>query len=80
VWFELENKLFELLARSEKPEYDRRRVSFAFDVDDIRATRAELLARGVEPVTEIEGGPDTRQHWAYFKDAEGNLFEVVQRT
>jgi catechol 2,3-dioxygenase-like lactoylglutathione lyase family enzyme len=79
VWFELENKLFELLARSEKPEYDQRRVSFAFDVDDIRATRAELIARGVEPVTDIEGGPDTRQYWAYFKDAEGNLFEVVQR-
>ena len=79
VWFELENKLFELLAKSDKPQYDRRRVSFAFEVDDIHATRADLLSRGVEPVTDIEGGPDARQYWAYFKDAEGNLFEVVQR-
>lgn len=31
-------------------------------------------------MSEIEGGPDARQYWAYFKDAEGNLFEVVQRT
>jgi catechol 2,3-dioxygenase-like lactoylglutathione lyase family enzyme len=79
VWFELENKLFELLAKSEKPQYDRRRVSFAFEVDDIRATRADLLSQGVEPVTDIEGGPDARQYWAYFKDTEENLFEVVQR-
>lgn len=79
VWFEFEDKLFELLAKSDKPQYDRRRVSFAFEVDDIRATRAELVSRGVEPVTGIEGGGDARQYWAYFKDAEGNLFEVVQR-
>src|SRR5262245_38098296 len=69
VWFELEGKLFELLAKSDKPEYDRRRVSFAFEVEDIRATRAELISRGLEPVTDIEGGPDVRQYWAYFKDA-----------
>lgn len=79
AWFAFEDKLFELLAKSDKPQYDRRRVSFAFEVDDIRAARADLLSRGVEPVTEIEGGPDAGQYWAYFKDAEGNLFEVVQR-
>lgn len=54
-------------------------MSFAFEVDDIRTTRAELLSRGVEPLTDIEGGPGDRQYWAYFKDAEENLFEVVQR-
>jgi catechol 2,3-dioxygenase-like lactoylglutathione lyase family enzyme len=79
VWFEFEGKLFELLAKSEKPQYDRRGVSFAFEVDDIRSARADLLSRGVEALTDIEGGPDARQYWAYFKDAEGNLFEVVQR-
>jgi catechol 2,3-dioxygenase-like lactoylglutathione lyase family enzyme len=79
AWFEFEGRLFELLAKSDKPQYDRRRVSFAFEVDDIRQARAELVARGVEPVTGIEGGPDDRQHWAYFRDAEGNLFEIVQR-
>lgn len=79
VWFEFEDKLFELLAKSDKPQYDRRRVSCAFEVEDIRSTRAELISRGVEALTEIEGGPESRQFWAYFKDAEGNLFEVVQR-
>ena len=79
VWFEFEDKLFELLAKSDKPQYDRRRVSFAFEVDDIHSARAELLSKGVEPVSEIEGGVDARQYWAYFKDAEGNLFEVVER-
>jgi catechol 2,3-dioxygenase-like lactoylglutathione lyase family enzyme len=79
VWFEFENEVFELLAKSSKPQYDRRRVSFGFEVDDIQRVREELLARGVEPVTGIEGGREARQYWAYFKDAEGNLFEVVQR-
>jgi catechol 2,3-dioxygenase-like lactoylglutathione lyase family enzyme len=79
VWFELDGRLFELLAKSDKPQYDRRRVTFAFEVEDIRAARADLLDRGIEPVTDIEGGPEAKQYWAYFKDAEGNLFEIVQR-
>jgi catechol 2,3-dioxygenase-like lactoylglutathione lyase family enzyme len=79
VWFELDGRLFELLAKSDKPQYDRRRVTFAFEVEDIRSARADLLVRGIEPVTDIEGGPDAKQYWAYFKDAEGNLFEIVQR-
>lgn len=44
VWFEFEGKLLELLAKSEKPQYDRRGVSFAFEVDDIRSARADLLS------------------------------------
>jgi predicted enzyme related to lactoylglutathione lyase len=79
VWFDFDGKLLELLAMSPLPQYDRRRVSFAFEVDDIHSMRAELVDRGVEAVTEIEGGPQSRQYWAYFKDAEGNLFELVQR-
>ena len=79
VMFDLDGKLFELLAKSPHPQYDRRRVSFAFEVDDIRAARTELVRRGIEPVTDIEGGPESTQYWAYFKDAEGNLFEIVER-
>jgi len=79
VLFDFDGKLLELLAKSPLPQYDRRRVSFAFEVDDIHSARAELINRGVEAVTEIEGGPQSRQYWAYFKDAEGNLFELVQR-
>jgi len=80
VWFDLDGKLFELLAKSSLPQYNERRVVFAFDVADIHAARAQLVKNGVEPVTEIEGGPGVGQYWAYFKDAEGNLFEIVQRT
>jgi catechol 2,3-dioxygenase-like lactoylglutathione lyase family enzyme len=79
VWFDFGGKLLELLAKEPLPQYDQRRVSFAFEVDDIRAARAELIDRGVEPVTDIEGGPESLQYWTYFKDAEGNLFELVQR-
>jgi len=79
VQFDFDGKLLELVAKSPLPQYDRRRVSFAFEIDDIRSARAELINRGVEAVTEIEGGPQSRQYWAYFKDAEGNLFELVQR-
>ena len=79
VWFDFEGKLLELLAKSPLPQYDRRGVSFAFDVNDIQSARSALVKRGVEPVTEIEGGPESLQYWAYFKDAEGNLFEIVQR-
>ena len=79
VWFDFDGKLLELLAKFPLPQYDRRRVSFAFDVDNIESARAELIQRGVEPVTEIEGGPKSLQYWTYFKDAEGNLFELVQR-
>jgi len=79
VLFDFDGKLLELLATSSLPQYDRRRVSFAFEVDDIQSARTELIDRGVEAVTEIEGGPLSRQYWAYSKDAEGNLFELVQR-
>lgn len=35
AWFDFDGKLLELLAKSTLPQYDRRRVSFAFEVDDI---------------------------------------------
>jgi len=79
VWFEFDGKVLELLAKAPLPQYERRCVSFGFDVDDILSARAELIDRGGEPVTEIEGGPESLQYWAYFRDAEGNLFELVQR-
>ena len=80
VWFDFDGKLLELLAKAPRfPQYDRRCVTFAFEVDDIHSARAELIDRGVEPVTGVEGGPESLQYWAYFRDAEGNLFEIVQR-
>jgi catechol 2,3-dioxygenase-like lactoylglutathione lyase family enzyme len=79
VWFDFGGRLLELLARRPLPQYDQRAVTFAFEVEDIHAARAALIRRGVESVTGVEGGPESLQYWTYFKDVEGNLFELVQR-
>jgi predicted enzyme related to lactoylglutathione lyase len=73
------HRLLELLARSDKRQYNERRVQVGFAVTDIRAAVAELEARGVERITEIEGGPESGQYWCYFRDPEGNVFELAQR-
>ena len=79
VGFDLEGNLLEILARSEVPQYDRPRVQIGFAVEDIASARQELIERGVEPISEIEGGPESTSYWAYFRDAEGNVFEITQR-
>ena len=71
--------ILELLQQSDEPEYDRPRYQVGFATDDIHAARDALVARGVEAVTEIDGGPDAQGYWCYFRDAEGNIFELSQR-
>jgi hypothetical protein len=56
---------FEILAQSADPEYDQPPYQVGFVVDDIHAAREELLGRGVEPVTDIQGDDF---YWAYFRD------------
>jgi predicted enzyme related to lactoylglutathione lyase len=68
---------FELIERSTEPEYDGARYQVGFAVDDIDATRRELIARGVTPISEIHGTPGLGR-WAYFKDPEGNVFELKE--
>jgi catechol 2,3-dioxygenase-like lactoylglutathione lyase family enzyme len=79
VQFDLDGRTFELLARSEEPQYAERRVQVGFAVDDIRAASQELEARGVMRISEVEGGPASGQYWCYFRDPEGNVFELAQR-
>lgn len=71
--------LLEVIQRSDEPQYDRPRYQAGFAVEDIRAARERLIARGAEPLTEIEGGADSNGNWCYFRDPEGNVFEVSQR-
>lgn len=71
--------LLEVLQRTGEPQYDRARYQAGFAVEDIHDARDELIARGVEAVTDIEGGPDAGGYWCYFKDPEGNVFEISQR-
>ena len=48
----------------------------AFQVEDVRAARKELEARGVEFVTEVDG--DASEAWAYFRGPDGYLYELWQ--
>jgi catechol 2,3-dioxygenase-like lactoylglutathione lyase family enzyme len=69
---------FELIAQSKDPEYDAPRYQVGFSVDDIVAARAELLSRGVEVVSDIQTSSDGTSRWAYFRDGEGNVFEITE--
>ena len=71
-------EIFEVIERSEIPEYNGRRFQVGFDVADIDATRAELIQRGITPISEVMG-EDSPDPWAYFLDPEGNVFEIKQR-
>ena len=72
-----QGRVFELVQRSDLPEYDGRRFQVGFAVEDLHAARDRLLQQGAEPVSEIvEGGESS---WAYFRDPEGNVFEITQR-
>ncbi|HEX8099739.1 MAG TPA: VOC family protein [Actinomycetota bacterium] len=69
----------ELLALKEDvPQHNGVRYQTGFVVEDIRAAAKGLVARGVEQVSEIEGGGDSPMYWCYFRDPEGNLFEITQ--
>jgi extradiol dioxygenase family protein len=76
VQFDINGRTFELLQRSDLPQYDRPRFQVGFAVTDIQRAREDLIKRGVEPVTEIEGDVSS---WAYFRDPEGNVFEITAR-
>jgi predicted enzyme related to lactoylglutathione lyase len=71
--------LFELLRKSGQPQYDRLRFQPGFAVGDIQAARARLIERGAEAITAIEGGAGSGGYWCYFRDPEGNVFEISQR-
>jgi catechol 2,3-dioxygenase-like lactoylglutathione lyase family enzyme len=72
--------VLELLQRTDgQPEYDTVRFQPGFAVDDIHEARTALIERGVEAISEIDGGPESNGYWCYFRDAEGNVFEISQR-
>jgi catechol 2,3-dioxygenase-like lactoylglutathione lyase family enzyme len=71
-------EIFEVIERSDVPEYNGRRFQVGFEVDDIEVARAELIRRSITPISGIEG-VDSPDPWAYFLDPEGNVFEIKQR-
>ena len=72
-------KLFELVPRGSLPPYDARGYQVSFAVEDIEAARTQLVEAGVQPLSEIEGGPDSPYRWCSFRDPEGNVFGITQR-
>lgn len=78
VHFEIEGKTFEILQRSSMPEYDRPRYQVGYTVDDIERVRERLVASGVEAISGIEDAEGTLNRWCYFRDPEGNVFEITE--
>jgi catechol 2,3-dioxygenase-like lactoylglutathione lyase family enzyme len=81
-WVEFEipgGGLFEVIQRDPSPQYDTKRYQVGFTVADIQAAREELVRRGVTTLSEIEGvESETRNLWCYFRDPEGNVFEITE--
>jgi catechol 2,3-dioxygenase-like lactoylglutathione lyase family enzyme len=72
------SRMLEIVRRDGRPQYDRARYQVGYVVDDIEAARNELLAKGVQPISEIEGNATDWGRWCYFQDAEGNVFELKE--
>ena len=67
------------MERSDAPQYDHARYQVGYAVADIASAREHLVSRGVEQVSGIEGDADAGGRWCYFRDAEGNIFEIKER-
>jgi catechol 2,3-dioxygenase-like lactoylglutathione lyase family enzyme len=79
VWFRVGDATLELARRNaDREEVRRAGCAIGYRVEDVEATRAELISRGAEPLTEIQGGPKAGARWCYFRDPEGNTFQITQ--
>jgi catechol 2,3-dioxygenase-like lactoylglutathione lyase family enzyme len=80
VHFDLGGNMFEVIQREDVPQYDAARYQVGFTVDNIETARTELVRLGVEPLTDIEPTEpgDTANRWCYFRDPEGNVFEITE--
>jgi predicted enzyme related to lactoylglutathione lyase len=72
--------VLELVQRSGEPQYDRARYQVGYAVADIESARDQLVLAGVQQVTDIEGDAEAGGRWCYFRDPEGNIFEIKERT
>lgn len=70
--------VLEIVQRSGEPQYDRARYQVGYAVTDIEAARDQLAGRGAQQVTEIEGDAAAGGRWCYFRDGEGNIFEIKE--
>ena len=76
--FELPSgQLFEVFGPGNRYQELMNSPAIAFDVDDIYGARAELEAKGVKFVSEIEQASHG-EAWTYFEGPDGYLYELFQ--
>jgi len=79
-------EIFNYNLLKDRPETAVNRPGFghiAFQVDDVTAARAEVLANGGQPVGEIvtlQVGAGAQVTWCYVADPEGNVIELQSWT
>jgi len=78
VIFDVGSHMFELIARSGAPPYEHTGFHIGFAVEKLEDARAELIGRGLEAVGEIRC--DSGNSWCYFKDPEGNLYQITEES
>ncbi len=77
VQFELPSgQLFEVFNSDSRYYQFHNCPVIGFQVQDVRAAKQEMEARGTEFVTEVFG--DTSETWAYFRGPDGYLYEIWQ--
>jgi catechol 2,3-dioxygenase-like lactoylglutathione lyase family enzyme len=77
VQFELPSgQLFELFGSQSRFYPLHACPVLAFQVEDVREARTELVARGVAFVTDVEGNES--EAWTYFRGPDGHLYELWQ--
>ena len=77
--FELPSgQLFEVFGPGNDYHELMKTPTIAFDVENVAQARAELEAKGVEFVTEIESTSEGHA-WCYFRGPNGFLYEIWQQ-
>lgn len=74
-----DGRLVEVIQRTDEPQYDGVRCQVGYEVSDIVGAREALIARGVEPISDLLGAEADGGRWCYFRDGEGNVFELKER-
>lgn len=70
-------ELFEVYAPHHPDAELHSRPVIGFQVDDLKAARAEMEANGVEFVTEIDSWKG--DSWCYFKSPDGHLYQLFEK-
>jgi catechol 2,3-dioxygenase-like lactoylglutathione lyase family enzyme len=79
VQFELPSgQLFEVFSAQNRYYRLHACPVLAFQVEDVRQARTELLSRGVQFETDVEGNES--EAWTYFRGPDGYLYELWQTT